>query len=480
VLACRLGPLPQWHLQGVHASGRRQLIGIALAALQQLLSDIPAQVSRLSSEEGAAVTAMVFACLACACSRRCFGYVSSQLLEGVQAAQRRLDACQRSAAARTSGSLAPDGAIALWLQSHSSALLAQPIPPLRGAVGSEQRSASASGSPEAAPAEESKLVVHATLLNCLAAHRQRAASNNDVRVVNAAFAQLVRYLPALLQDMALSAAEAATAAYMADVRNGEDISPRTYCAQNQTDMAGVRNGEDSSRAHSSAFCETIAPAAAALSPGSGTGTATAVDGWRHNSELHSERGSARGQDRAEQTGWHAPVADAWSAGAGQPRARRPGSGASGPSSQGGSELGSMSDAGGHLARGHAPATARSGRPGDAAHAMPGPKSEPERTPRPGPADLMGATVAPAYLDPRLSSTRMLERFRNHVAIRALLRGGYGEVLDMYEDRCALHCLRRCLVLSVVAALRCVLMRCSLRCHSQQSAKWLAGCVQHGA
>lgn len=43
---------------------------------------------------------------------------------------------------------------------------------------------------------------------------------------------------------------------------------------------------------------------------------------------------------------------------------------------------------------------------------------------------------PALLDPRLGTTRELERFRNHVALAATVRRTYGRVRDVYEDRCA--------------------------------------------
>lgn len=43
---------------------------------------------------------------------------------------------------------------------------------------------------------------------------------------------------------------------------------------------------------------------------------------------------------------------------------------------------------------------------------------------------------PALLDPRLGTTRELERFRNHVVMAAGLRRTYGCVRDVYEDRCA--------------------------------------------
>jgi hypothetical protein len=53
------------------------------------------------------------------------------------------------------------------------------------------------------------------------------------------------------------------------------------------------------------------------------------------------------------------------------------------------------------------------------------------------ADPMETAVAPLLLHARINSTRALERFRNHVGIVAKVRQGFGEVLDMYEDRCAL-------------------------------------------
>ena len=46
---------------------------------------------------------------------------------------------------------------------------------------------------------------------------------------------------------------------------------------------------------------------------------------------------------------------------------------------------------------------------------------------------------PALLDPRLGTTRELERFRNHLAIAGALRQNYGRVRDIYEDRCAPYC-----------------------------------------
>lgn len=52
------------------------------------------------------------------------------------------------------------------------------------------------------------------------------------------------------------------------------------------------------------------------------------------------------------------------------------------------------------------------------------------------ARVSESSVAPLLLHQRLSSTRALERFRNHVGLMAMLRRGVGEVLDMYEDRCA--------------------------------------------
>eukprot|EP00892_Ulva_mutabilis_P006134 jgi/Ulvmu1/3893/UM018_0114.1 len=45
---------------------------------------------------------------------------------------------------------------------------------------------------------------------------------------------------------------------------------------------------------------------------------------------------------------------------------------------------------------------------------------------------------PALLHPRLATTRELERFRNHVAIAAMLRRSYGRVRDVYEDRYTLQ------------------------------------------
>lgn len=54
----------------------------------------------------------------------------------------------------------------------------------------------------------------------------------------------------------------------------------------------------------------------------------------------------------------------------------------------------------------------------------------------GEGRVFEAVSVPALLDPRLGTTRELERFRNHVAVAAALRRTYGRVRDVYEDRCA--------------------------------------------
>ena len=156
-----------------------------------------------------------------------------------------------------------------------------------------------------------KATAHAMLLRCLVLYRRQPTGGRESGTATAAPPppKVVRNLPALLQDMALCVAEAVSAVYMADVRNG---SLGTAAVWN---LEGQATGD-------------------AIGQGTGRGGA--------GGPAVADRGEGRGFEEVS---------------------------------------------------------------------------------------------VPALLDPRLATTRELERFRNHVAMAAAVRRSYGRVRDVYEDRC---------------------------------------------
>ena len=84
---------------------------------------------------------------------------------------------------------------------------------------------------EGRSAESSKDAVHATLLVGLALLRRREADGATPLTEDSAYARIVRYIPALLQDAAVTAADRLAAAYMTDVRNGCDAEAQRAAAR---------------------------------------------------------------------------------------------------------------------------------------------------------------------------------------------------------------------------------------------------------
>ena len=336
-----------------------------------------------------------------------------------------------------------DDDVQTWIQVHAARLLpaveaqphAQPAPHIdtkatRRQRGRQRRAAAEEAEPPA-PEQSSKLAVHATLLTSLAAHRQRAAATGvDELRPGTAYTQVVRYIPALIQDAAVTAAEAAATAYLADVRNGADADAAVKSAA----AARARQGHNSANT----------PAQRDAQPRERTRTARRR-GASHSSEsttAFAAQGKADASKAACGPEVQCPPREAASS---SYSALYPNTSASSRSAQA-QEKGER-DA---LQSAHAAAFRTDNSSARSTPDNPsGPASDKSSLMRintdgrRAPIDLIGAALAPAYVDRRLSSTRMLERFRNHVGIAALLRAGYGEVLDMYEDRCASGCAFAC-------------------------------------
>ena len=367
------------------------------------------------------------------------------------------------------------------------------------------RSHPSSATPQTSDSE-GKAVVHATLLKCLAMHRRRSASG-ATGPENAAFERVVRHAPALIQDMALTAVEAAAAAYLADVRNGADMVARS------TPRATTRSGDvapaappavdthpatraQSARRRKQARQDTAArpgmaasirnalqrPSIAAARSDAGpvepeTSFLDSSDDWEptHLAQREAVQALAPELHRAAPCSAATPPPAYTSAATasstiasrktqGEPQRVWPLEGQATFSGSDRPHSPTQASPGGHSTHERPqaphPRASQSGAGnvsnntgGPTGAALPLQSADTDRSgsdapqararnddsdtrARGGAADPLEASVAPLLLHQRLSSTRALERFRNHVGLMAMLRRGVGEVLDMYEDRCA--------------------------------------------
>jgi hypothetical protein len=251
-----------------------------------------------------------------------------------------------------------------------------------------------------------KLAVHATLLKCLATHRVRTSTSAPSAIQNAAHACVMRHMPALLQDFALTAADAAAAAYMVDVRSGADTVRPSWLQRHQVPVADWH--ETDQEASRSLGSRTIA-----------LNTVLSQSRPSQRAEPCSEAGCMP-SSRQHNTG---------SANTGTPNMAAANAS---PSKQ----IPSVDTTAGMHSR---PRSADAPSQGQVLASANGlatefPAGSAERSTGSTRADLMDYAVAPAFLDARLGSTRALERFRNHVGLAAMFRRGYGDVIDIYEDR----------------------------------------------
>jgi hypothetical protein len=369
----------------------------------------------------------------------------------------------------------------------------------------------------------SKVVVHATLFKCLALLRDMQEHDQTAMLhapENAAFSRIVRHAPALIQDMALTAVDLAAAAYLADVRNGDDLRARGTRSKDQgygTDLVhhGLRKlwGQDqnddwgpssgpshsqpnksqpeSNESHASqgadgaiGFTEVPVGQRNGFEDSNDMGnllSAPAADFMQRGRMQHGDQGtSAANFADGMHLPWHVALLRRFSGKHTQvPRSASHRSQKVRTTPQQGRHEPAHAatfDQQLHAAFSnktvHSPRSSSSGRPsstrsqaprrppleGAAEAAIPqfGSTQHSRRSSR---SDLeatkldtstasyqaLGATtdpletaVAPLFLHARISSTRALERFRNHVGIVANVRQGFGEVLDMYEDRCGLE------------------------------------------
>lgn len=131
-----------------------------------------------------------------------------------------------------------------WIDKHSAGYLPAAASNRKSAV--SRRSAdddAASGraaqdsAQQGAAVANAKLPIHSTLIESLAMHRsQLQPTTQSLTATNAAMQRLVLHLPAMLQDCALTAAEDATAAYMADLRRGVSGGTLAETSPHQSDL----------------------------------------------------------------------------------------------------------------------------------------------------------------------------------------------------------------------------------------------------
>ena len=265
-----------------------------------------------------------------------------------------------------------------------------------------------------------RLAVHATLLKCLSMHRGGAAATGVATGGNAAYDKLVRHLPALLQVRAqpCTAQVLSAAAHCIGARRRAQAPPAAAAARwrAQPCTAQVLFTVARSVVHCFGAVQQVPEllqdcALAAAEDAAAAYMADIRDGVATPPQ-------PRGDGRAAAAAALQQLSPALEHTRPQP---------SGPVS-GLSRAAVEGDEGrtGIMAPAYGTSPAARQRGGEAA------RGEEEA----GGTDIMALAIAPALLDPRITSTRSLERFRNHVSFAAFLRRSVFDVRDMYEDRCA--------------------------------------------